>query len=118
VGGRLRPHPPPRARGAVSGTRLPRPRPPDDRPRRLRSPNWRRRPTPPVLPRFDVVSRTEREARNDAIDARQRRYLRVMVPCVALMLFGFFVPAPVPLRLLALVVASCLPPIAAIVGNG
>lgn len=94
--------------------------PPPHRPvtLRLRSPNWRRRPTPPELPSFDVVTRTERERRNDAINARQRRYLWVMVPCFALMLFGFFVPAPIPLRLCALAVASVLPPIAAIVGNG
>jgi hypothetical protein len=102
----------------VSDGRVPRPRPPEPRrTRRLRSPNWRRRPTPPELPSFDVVTRTEREARNDAINARQRRYLRVMIPCIALMLFGFFVPAPIPLRLVALGVASVLPPIAAIVGN-
>jgi hypothetical protein len=103
----------------VSDGRVPRPRPSEpNRTPRLRSPNWRRRPTPPVLPSFDVVTRTEREARNDAINARQRRYLRVMIPCIALMLFGFFVPAPIPLRLVALAIASILPPIAAIVGNG
>lgn len=65
-----------------------------------------------------MVTRTEREARNDAINARQRRYMRVMVPCFLLMLFGFFVPAPIPVRLVVIAIASCLPPIAAIVGNG
>jgi hypothetical protein len=67
--------------------------------------------------RFDIVTPTEREAREADIGSRRRRYFLVMVPCVALVLFGFFVPAPVPLRLAALVVAAVLPPIAAIVGN-
>lgn len=84
---------------------------------RWRSPHWQRRPTPSELKSFDVVTRTEREARLDEINARQRRYLRVMIPCIALMLFGFFVPAPVPIRLTVLAIASVLPPIAAIVGN-
>jgi hypothetical protein len=32
--------------------------------------------------------------------------------------FGFFVPAPTPVRVVALVVAAVLPPIAAIAANG
>ena len=38
--------------------------------------------------------------------------------CLALVVFGFFVPAPVPVRLVALAVAAVLPPIAAITANG
>jgi hypothetical protein len=40
-----------------------------------------------------------------------------MLPCLALVVFGFWVPAPVPLRVCALLVAAVLPPLAAIVGN-
>ncbi len=95
MGRRLRAHPAPRADGTVNAGRLPRQRSSSARrPTRLRSPNWRRRPTPSELKSFDVVTRTEREIRTDAINARQKRYVRVMVPCFALMLFGFFVPAP------------------------
>ena len=45
-------------------------------------------------------------------------YALVMGSCIALMLFGFFVPVPVPVRLVALAVAAVLAPLAAIVGNG
>jgi hypothetical protein len=65
----------------------------------------------------DIVTPTEREERERTISARRRRYFRIMVPCIALVLFGFFVPAPVPMRVIALAVASLLPPVAAIVGN-
>jgi hypothetical protein len=57
------------------------------------------------------LSRTE-------IRARKRRYLSLMVPCLLLVIFGFFVPAPTPLRVVALAVAAVLPPIAVIRGNG
>jgi hypothetical protein len=63
------------------------------------------------------VTPTEREAFEDKIAKRRRRYFLVMIPCIALVLFGFFVPAPVPVRVVALTVAAFLPPIAAIVGN-
>jgi hypothetical protein len=66
---------------------------------------------------YDIVTPTEREARERSIAARRRRYFMVMVPCIALVLFGFFVPAPTPLRVGALLVAACLPPVAAILGN-
>ncbi len=49
---------------------------------------------------------------------RRRRYALLMGSCLLLVLFGFFVPAPVPLRLAALAVAAVLPPLAAIAGNG
>jgi hypothetical protein len=64
-----------------------------------------------------VVTPTARQAHLERIAARQRRYFRVMIPCIALMLFGFFVPAPTPYRLVALAIAAVMPPIAAIVGN-
>lgn len=74
---------------------------------------WRRN----RIQRFDIVTPTEREALEAEIAKRKRRYLSIMLPCIALAMFGFFVPAPVPLRLAALAVAACLPPIAAIAGN-
>ncbi|HEY5032743.1 MAG TPA: DUF3099 domain-containing protein [Actinomycetes bacterium] len=66
---------------------------------------------------YDIVTPTEGEARERSIAARRRRYFLVMVPCIVLVLFGFFVPAPVPLRVAALAVAAVLPPVAAILGN-
>jgi hypothetical protein len=74
----------------------------------------RRRSDPPV---FDVRTPTEREALDASIAARRRRYFRVMIPCIVLMLFGFFVPAPTPVRLTALAIAAFMPPVAAILGN-
>lgn len=74
----------------------------------------RRRDDPPV---FDVRTPTEHEALLASIAARRRRYFRVMVPCLVLMGFGFFVPAPLPIRLSALAIAAVLPPIAAMLGN-
>lgn len=66
---------------------------------------------------FDVRTPTEREALLASIAARRRRYFLVMVPCLVLMGFGFFVPAPLPMRLTALAIAAVLPPIAAMLGN-
>jgi hypothetical protein len=40
-----------------------------------------------------------------------------MIPCILLVAFGFFVPAPTPIRLAALAIAAFMPPIAAILGN-
>jgi len=84
---------------------------------------WRRRTRsqdpaasdPPEV--FDIVTPTEREARDADIRQRRRQYFMVMGPCIALILFGFFVPAPVPIRVAALIVAAVLPPVAAIVAN-
>ncbi len=60
---------------------------------------------------------TERQARLDAILKRQRAYFRFMVPSICFTAFGFFVPAPVPLRLAALVVAVGLGLTAVLLGN-
>jgi hypothetical protein len=68
-------------------------------------------------PTYDVVTPTPDQARLEQIARRQRRYYRVMVPCILLVAFGFFVPAPTPIRLAALAIAAFMPPIAAIVGN-
>ena len=68
-------------------------------------------------PAYDIVTPTERELRDRAIARRRRRYFLVMGPCIALVLFGFFVPAPTPLRVAALTVAAVLPPLAVIVGS-
>lgn len=67
---------------------------------------------------YDIVTPTEHERRRAELAARQRRYFAVMLPCIALMLFGFFVPAPVPLRVAACAAAAVLPPVAAILANG
>ncbi len=66
---------------------------------------------------FNVVTPTERERQEDTIRGQQRRYFRIMIPCLVLVVFGFFVPAPTPLRVAALAVAAVMPPIAAIVGS-
>jgi hypothetical protein len=71
----------------------------------------------PQRPVYDIVTPTEHEALEADIRARRRRYFRVMGPCLALVVFGFLVPAPQPVRVAALVVAAVLPPIAAMVGN-
>jgi Na+/H+ antiporter NhaD/arsenite permease-like protein len=66
---------------------------------------------------YDIVTRTERERRDDEIETRRKRYFAIMIPCLTLVAFGFFVPAPTPVRVVALAFAAVLPPIAAIVGN-
>ena len=68
-----------------------------------------REPLPEV---HDVWTRTERELRLEEIQARERRYLRTALPGLGLVLFGFFVPAPVPVRVGALLVAVLLVPFA------
>jgi hypothetical protein len=54
---------------------------------------------------------------DDSIRARRRRYFWLMGPCLVLVVFGFFVPAPTPWRIGALVVAAVIPPVAAVVAN-
>ena len=66
---------------------------------------------------YDIVTPTEQKRRNTEIDKRRRRYFAIMLPCLALVSFGFFVPAPTPVRVVALVIAAVLPPIAAIAAN-
>jgi len=66
---------------------------------------------------FNVVTPTEGERREDQIRAQQRRYFRIMLPCLVLVVFGFFVPAPTPIRVAALCIAAVMPPIAAFVGS-
>lgn len=68
-------------------------------------------------PRYDIVTPTERESLDADIARRRRRYVLIWVPCIALVGFGFFVPAPTALRIAALVLAAPLLPIAAIVAN-
>lgn len=69
----------------------------------------RREPMPEV---HDIWTRTEREQRLAEIDDRRRRYLRTILPAMGLVLFGFFVPAPTVVRLVALVIAAVLVPFA------
>lgn len=66
---------------------------------------------------FDVVTPTEAERRRAEQRARERRYFLIMGVCLALVLFGFFVPAPIAVRGVALAIGAVLPPVAAIVGN-
>lgn len=95
-----------------------RPRPGDNAgPMRFPVPQRRRRGEGPP-PVYDVLTPTAREARDRDIALRQRRYLLVMIPCVVLVLFGFFCTfAPTEWRLAALAVGTFMPPIAAMVGN-
>ena len=69
-------------------------------------------------PRYDIVTPTEHEALDADIARQRRRYFLVWVPCIALVLFGFFVPAPTPWRIAALALAAPLLPLAAILGTG
>jgi hypothetical protein len=47
---------------------------------------------------YDIVTPTPHEQMVDEIAARRRRYFAIMLPCLALVIFGFWVPAPVPVR--------------------
>jgi hypothetical protein len=66
----------------------------------------------------DIVTPTERERLDDEVATRRKRYFAIMIPCLLLVGFGFYVPAPTPARVVALALAAVLPPVAAIVGNG
>jgi hypothetical protein len=66
---------------------------------------------------YNIVTPTERERRDDEVETRRKRYFAIMIPCLSLVAFGFFVPAPTPARVAALALAAVLPPVAAIVGN-
>ncbi|MGQ0466071.1 MAG: DUF3099 domain-containing protein [Sporichthyaceae bacterium] len=80
-----------------------------------RVPRQRRRREPENV--FDVVTPTERQARLERIAKRQRDYFRFMIPSFGATAFGFFVPAPVPVRLAALFVAVVLGFTAVVLGN-
>lgn len=56
-------------------------------------------------------------AEEQEIERRERRYLWVMIPCIVLLLVGFFVPMPTPLRVLVLAIAAGLPLVGVFVGN-
>lgn len=74
----------------------------------------RGRDAPPVP---DVVTPTARQARLERIAERQRNYFRFMVPSIGCTAFGFFVPAPIPIRLAALLLAVALGLTAVVLGN-
>lgn len=80
-----------------------------------RVPSPRRRQEPGEV--FDVVTPTARQKKLEQIAERQRLYFRYMVPSISCTAFGFFVPAPIPLRLAALVIAVVLGLTAVILGN-
>jgi Protein of unknown function (DUF3099) len=65
----------------------------------------------------DIVTPSDRERLERRIARRRKRYFAVIVPCLLLVGFGFFVPAPTPVRLVALAFAAWMPPIAAILAN-
>jgi hypothetical protein len=65
----------------------------------------------------DISSPQVRRRLDDSIRVRRRRYFWLMGPCLVLVVFGFFVPAPTPWRIGALAVAAVIPPVAAIVAN-
>jgi hypothetical protein len=66
---------------------------------------------------FDVHTPTAREQLEASIARRRKRYFTVMIPCLVLVIFGFWVPAPTPIRLTALGIAAFMPPIASMLGN-
>lgn len=65
----------------------------------------------------DVVTPTPQQELEAAVDRRRRRYVLIIGPCLALVVFGFFVPAPLAVRVVALVIAAPLPPIAVILAS-
>lgn len=67
--------------------------------------------------RYDVVTPTEREARLAELARRRRRYFWVIGTALVLAAIGFFVPVPTGVRIVALLCAAVLAPIAGIVGN-
>jgi Protein of unknown function (DUF3099) len=67
---------------------------------------------------FDVVTPTEHERRDDDIARRRKSYFLIMIPCIVLFVgFGYLLPVPTPVRVMALGIAAVLPPIAAVVAN-
>jgi uncharacterized membrane protein YhaH (DUF805 family) len=68
-------------------------------------------------PLRDISSPDVPRRLDDSIRARRRRYFWLMGPCLVLVVFGFFVPAPTAWRIAALAVAAVIPPIAAVVAN-
>jgi hypothetical protein len=60
---------------------------------------------------------SERQAHLERVAERQRQYFRYAVPALGCTAFGFFIPAPVPVRLTALVLAIGLGFIAVLLGN-
>lgn len=80
-----------------------------------RVPRPRRGKGRPPVP--DVMTPTERQAHLERVAERQRLYFRYAIPALGCTAFGFFVPAPTPIRLAALVLATMLGFIAVLLGN-
>jgi hypothetical protein len=67
---------------------------------------------------YDIVTPTQREAREQDIRRRRRVYLSIMIPCIAMFaFFGLATFLPTPVRVAALCIAAVMPPVAAILGN-
>lgn len=65
----------------------------------------------------DVRTLTDRERRDEDIDRRRRLYLRVMIPYLVLVVLGFFVLPGRTAKIVVLLVAIVMPPVAAILAN-
>lgn len=65
----------------------------------------------------DVRTLTDQERRNEDIDRRRRLYLRVMVPYLVFVVLGFFVLPGRTAKIVVLLVAIAMPPVAAILAN-
>lgn len=65
----------------------------------------------------DIVTPTDRERAAADVARRQRRYLTVMLPCVALVVLALLAPLPAGLRLALLVGAALLGPMAVLAAN-
>ena len=66
----------------------------------------------PEVEVHDVWTRTVRELRREELQARQRRYLRTVLPALVLTMTGLLLPGPGWLRIGCLVVAGLLAPFA------
>lgn len=65
----------------------------------------------------DVRTLTDRERRDEDIARRRKRYLMVMLPYLGLVALGFFLLPNRTARIVVLLVALAMPPVAAILAN-
>lgn len=73
----------------------------------------------PRLPTPDAESGAEQVTpeQEAEIESRERRYLWVMIPCIVLLVIGFFAPLPTPVRVGVLALAAGMPLVGVLVGN-
>jgi hypothetical protein len=65
----------------------------------------------------DIRTLTDEERRDADIDRRRKRYLTIMLPYLVLVILGFFVLPSTTARIVVLLIALVLPPVAAIIAN-